>query len=1522
VVGYHLLRELGGGRTGVVYHAWQLLHAREAALKMVGDEALGGSHDLVHFCNDGRAAAKLNHPGVVAVYEAGDSDGNPYLASEFASGETLQQRIARGPLAVAEAVRLVESLARAVHHAHEHHVHHFGLTPANVFLDGQGVPRLADFGLAVFLGQPGRAFPGNSGYAAPEQAAGQGAAGPVTDVYGLGAVLYAALTGLPPFLAANPAETLALVRTQPPVSPRELRPDVPAALEYICLKCLRKRPGRRYPSALALADDLQRFAKGHAPVARPLLWADRLGRGLRRQPATIGAAAAAGLLIVAALALAVSGYNSASRARHEAEQERQLALQRSEEAGRARAGAEGARQDAEQRARQADMDGKEAASQRDEMKTQLTQAQALRRDALRTKDAETEARKRAEDRAREADDARQLADGRRAEAARQLARAYVAAGARVLDGGDLPGSLPWFTEALRVAKQERLPEETHRLRLAALLAECPRPAQFWPHDKGVSQVRLSPDGRQVLTTGADGALRLWDTATGQAVGKPLLHGVAVRLAEFHPDGKRVATIDGNNAVHVWDLGREEEVFPAFELPGPAVALAVSPDGRRLLTVGHKSPEDRTEAEVRLWDAATAEAVGQPLGSHVAPRLAAFSPDGKHVLTICLDNCARVWDVMSGNQVGASLSHSGPVASAGYSADGRHALTASADGTARVWDAATGKPVTPPLAHGAAVVQACFSPDGRSVLTAGEDRTVRTWDAVTGAASRHVFRLGEPVLRAAFSPDGRHVAAAGDGGTVRLWGTATGRDALPPLRHTGAVQEMAFAAAGAGLLTFDGRAVRLWDLTVGEPLPPAPTKGGSLKAAAFSPDGGRLVRLDGTTAQVHDAATGKPVGEAMKHEQEVRSATFSPDGKRLLTVGEPAEDGGAGTPLWRVRLWDAGTGKAVAGPLEHLRAVTDTAFSPDGTRVATACGDKKVRVWDAATGAMIGKAIDHNQDVTRALFTPDGKRVLSLDVEGTVRVWDYAEGNRIGEGFGHVQGVNHIAVRPDGARVVTCSDDGTAVIWDATTGRAVGEPLAHAGPVAHAAFSPDGKFVATAGRDRAARVWDGTTGKPLTPPLRHDTAVALVAFSGDGRWLVTAAGSRVRVWEVATGEPVAPPLRHTRDDRPVTFAALEVGGRLTVASGLPGDPSDRWARLLRPDGRPVEELEMLARLVSGERAGAGGPLPATPEEVGATWKALRDKGAGDFAVPKERLRAWGLRAAVECEASGAWGGAVLHLGRLIAAAPSGDLYARRARALSAQKSWDRALQDYAKAIEADGTRAEWWAGRADVASELRRWDDAVADYSKALELQKEGPALELRRGRAEAERGKWDRAAADLVRAGRARPDDVELWHQQALALLAAKDKDGYRRLCERMAKRLGGRDEAAFGRAVARTCTLAPDALPDLRPLVHRAERAVTANPDSVDERRRLAALQYRAGQLDAALKHLQDLTRISGPTMEGRDWLLLAMVSQRLNKNAEAKTSVERADKAKPDDAAPWDRRLEYRLLRAEAEELLKKKP
>ncbi|HZY88562.1 MAG TPA: tetratricopeptide repeat protein, partial [Gemmataceae bacterium] len=569
----------------------------------------------------------------------------------------------------------------------------------------------------------------------------------------------------------------------------------------------------------------------------------------------------------------------------------------------------------------------------------------------------------------------------------------------------------------------------------------------------------------------------------------------------------------------------------------------------------------------------------------------------------------------------------------------------------------------------------------------------------------------------------------------------------------------------------------------------------------------------------------------------------------------------------------------------------------------------------------GKEIDHNQDVTRALFTPDGKRVLSLDAEGTVRVWDYAAGNRIGDGFGHVKGVNHIAFRPDGARVVTCSDDGTAIIWDATTGRAVGEPLAHAGPVAHAAFSPDGKYVATAGRDRTARVWDAATGKPVTPPLRHETGVALAAFSADGRWLATAAGSRVRVWEVATGEPVTPPLRHTRDDRPVTFVALGLGGRLTAAGGLSGDPSDRWTRLLRPDDRPVEELEMLARLLSGERAGAGGALPVGPEELGAAWKSLRDKSAGDFAAPQERLLAWGRRAVAECERSGAWGGAVLHLGRLIAAAPSGELYARRARALSAQRRWDRALQDYAKAIEADDTRAEWWAGRADVATELRRWDDAVADYSKALEKQPDDADLALRRGRAEAERGKWDRAAADLAQAGRARPNDLELWHQQALALLAAGDRAGYRRLCERMAKRFGARDEAACGRAVARTCTLAPDAPPDLRALVRRAERAVTADPASVADRRRLAALLYRAGQLEPALKHLQDMTRVSGPTLEARDWLLLAMANQRLSKNAEAKACLERADKAKPGEAAAWDRRLEYRLLRAEADELLKKK-
>lgn len=284
VPGYDLLRELGRGHTGVVYQARQLLQGRMVALKRVSDDTVAAAHGLHAFCDGARAASRLQHPNIVPIHEVGDAAGEPYLASEFVEGESLQQRLARTLPAPVAAARLVETLARAVHHGHERGVVHGHLSPANVMLAARDTPRITDYGLGRFVPGP-HPFSGDPAYTAPEQAGSPPQElAPSADVYGLGAILYALLTGRPPLLAGSTQETLRLVRSRTPVAPGRLHPGLPSDLEAICLKCLSKRPDQRYSTALDLAEDLRHFQEGRSVQNRPARLASRARRWCRENP--------------------------------------------------------------------------------------------------------------------------------------------------------------------------------------------------------------------------------------------------------------------------------------------------------------------------------------------------------------------------------------------------------------------------------------------------------------------------------------------------------------------------------------------------------------------------------------------------------------------------------------------------------------------------------------------------------------------------------------------------------------------------------------------------------------------------------------------------------------------------------------------------------------------------------------------------------------------------------------------------------------------------------------------------------------------------------------------------------------------------------------------------------------------------------------------------------------------------------------------------------------------------------------
>src|SRR5947209_15678883 len=307
---YELLEEVGRGGQGVVFRARQKSLNRTVALKVISLGQWASKAHLKRFRLEAEAAARLEHPGIVPIHEVGERDGSCYFSMKFIEGGQRDEVARREPIPIRRAVELIANVARTVHYAHEHGILHHNIKPGNILLDAKGEPHLIDFGLARLVESESSVTHtldvlGTPSYMAPEQAVGNNAAvSSVTDVYGIGAVLYQLLTGQPPFAGGATYETIKLLLDTEPKKPRLLNPKIHRDLSTICLKCLEKDPKRRYSSALALAEDLERWLK-HEPIqARHTGVFARGGKWVRRNPTSallvaslVGLAAAASWIV-------------------------------------------------------------------------------------------------------------------------------------------------------------------------------------------------------------------------------------------------------------------------------------------------------------------------------------------------------------------------------------------------------------------------------------------------------------------------------------------------------------------------------------------------------------------------------------------------------------------------------------------------------------------------------------------------------------------------------------------------------------------------------------------------------------------------------------------------------------------------------------------------------------------------------------------------------------------------------------------------------------------------------------------------------------------------------------------------------------------------------------------------------------------------------------------------------------------------------------------------------------------------
>ncbi len=547
----------------------------------------------------------------------------------------------------------------------------------------------------------------------------------------------------------------------------------------------------------------------------------------------------------------------------------------------------------------------------------------------------------------------------------------------------------------------------------ASLAEHHVPASDDTLTSELSSVAFSPDGRFLVTTVKDNAHNaacIWELATKRLAVAPLKHPDELRSASFSADGKRVITAS-SAFIQIWDSATGESLGKWNGLTEALFSAAFSADGKWLITAGE-------DGKARIWDAATHRLKTELVGHQGYVWSAAFSSDGKWAVTGGDDRTARVWEAGTGRLLAELRGHTGRVNTAVFSANGHFVVTASDDDTALLWETATWSNIARLRGHTGKVSSAAFSPDGRLVVTASQDNTARLWDISAECGKLEFAGHGDQVLGAVFSPDGKLVVTAGADNTARVWESATGSQIAQLTGHSDWVKSAAFSPDGKRIVTAsDDKSVRFWDAVTGQPMGEKLARKAGLKAAVFSPDGKLVAMASGTTAQLWEAATGQ-VQELEGHQGSVYSVAFSPDGKLLITASLDKT-----ARLWRTTdrqmLWE------LKG---HTNAVECASFSPDGRLAVTASRDRTARVWEVSSGRQLVELRGHIYIVSCAVFSPNGEVLATASEDGTVRLWETRTWQSLSQLRGHQRGVNSVAFSPDGQLIVTASKDKTARLY--------------------------------------------------------------------------------------------------------------------------------------------------------------------------------------------------------------------------------------------------------------------------------------------------------------------------------------------------------------------------------------------------------------------------------------------------------------------------------------------------------------